>query len=194
MQGAFSFMTFQGASYGDNVVAANAVLMSFLMIISYGMDGFAYAMEAMVGKAIGARDSLELRASIIGSFFWSGLICVLLTGVFMLYGQWIVDRITNIEAVRFTAYHYLPWLVAMPLCSMWCFLLDGIFIGATKGKEMRNGMLISVVCFFSLFYMGSSWNNHALWAAMIGFMLMRGISLAWIFYRQSKQHRFLYAT
>lgn len=90
LQATFSFMTFQGASFGDDVVAANAVLMSFLMMISYGMDGFAYAMEAMVGKAIGAKDRAQLNASLIGTFFWSLIICLGLTAVFGLAGSHLI--------------------------------------------------------------------------------------------------------
>ncbi|KZX70133.1 MATE family efflux transporter, partial [Vibrio sp. HI00D65] len=133
LQATFTFMTFQGASFGDDVVAANAVLMSFLMIISYGMDGFAYAMEAMVGKAIGAKDKDELNQSLIGTFFWSFNICLVLTLVFAIAGSNLINMITTIPDVKSQAEVYLPWLIAMPLVSMWCFLLDGIFVGATKG-------------------------------------------------------------
>ena len=191
LQTTFTFMTFQGASFGDQIVAANAVLMSFLMLISYGMDGFAYAMEAMVGKAIGAKDRQQLSQSLIGTFFWSLVICLGLSVVFAVAGSQLVSLITDIPSVHETALIYLPWLVAMPLVAMWCFLLDGIFIGATKGKEMRNGMFIATSCFFVMFYLFSGWQNHALWLAMLSFMLMRGVTLGVIFVYQWKQDRFL---
>lgn len=190
LQASFTFMTFQGASFGDQIVAANAVLMSFLMLISYGMDGFAYAMEAMVGKAIGAKDRQQLSQSLIGTFFWSLVICSGLTLVFAFAGSQLINLITDIEIVHDTALVYLPWLVAMPLVSMWCFLLDGIFIGATKGKDMRNGMFIATSCFFATFYLFASWQNHALWLAMLTFMLMRGVTLGIMFISQWKQDRF----
>ena len=191
LQATFTFMTFQGASFGDDVVAANAVLMSFLMIISYGMDGFAYAMEAMVGKAIGAKDRQELNQSLVGTFFWSLIISLGLTLVFMIFGSNMIDMITTIPAVKAQASVYLPWLVAMPLVSMWCFLLDGIFIGATKGKEMRNSMFVATCCFFIIFVSASALENHALWLAMSCFMAMRGIGLAVLFVRQWKRNEFL---
>nr|WP_267136048.1 MATE family efflux transporter DinF [Vibrio sp. J1-1] len=191
LQAAFSFMTFQGASFGDDVVAANAVLMSFLMIISYGMDGFAYAMEAMVGKAIGAKDRQQLSASLIGTFFWSLVICLGLTAVFVLAGSTLIAMITSIEEVQQQAAIYLPWLVVMPLASMWCFLLDGIFVGATKGKDMRNSMFVATSSFFVVFYLFSGWENHALWLAMTSFMLMRGIGLGVIFLYQWRKGTFL---
>ncbi|MEI2564298.1 MATE family efflux transporter DinF [Vibrio metoecus] len=177
LQAVFSFMTFQGAALGDDIVAANAVLMSFLMMISYGMDGFAYAMEAMVGKAIGAKDDRQLRTSMIGSTFWAIMICLLLSLIFLGFGSDLIQMITNIPSVQATAEIYLPWLVAMPLVAVWCFLLDGIFIGATKGKEMRNSMAISAVAFFVAYWLSASYGNHALWLAMLSFMALRGVTL-----------------
>ncbi|MDF2155977.1 MATE family efflux transporter DinF [Vibrio sp. CAU 1672] len=191
LQATFSFMTFRGASFGDDVVAANAVLMSFLMMISYGMDGFAYAMEAMVGKAIGAKDREQLSTSLIGTFFWSLIICLGLTAVFGLAGSHLIAMITSIEVVQQQAVVYLPWLVVMPLASMWCFLFDGIFVGATKGKDMRNSMFVATCCFFVIFFLFTSWHNHALWLAMTSFMVMRGIGLGAIFFYQWRKGSFL---
>lgn len=191
LQSAFAFMTFQGASFGDDIVAANAVLMSFLMIISYGMDGFAYAMEAMVGKAVGAKNKEELAGSIVGTFFWCLIICSGLTLIFFLFGSNLIATITSIEVVQLTAFDYLPWLIVMPLCSMWCFLFDGIFIGATKGKEMRNGMVVATATFFIVFLLLKSFDNHALWAAMLSFMLMRGVTLGVVFIKQWKSGTFI---
>ncbi|WGY48669.1 MATE family efflux transporter DinF [Vibrio sp. ABG19] len=193
LQAAFSFMTFQGAAFGDQTVAANAVLMSFVMIISYGMDGFAYAMEAMVGKAMGAKSEQQLKAAMVGSAFWSVIICVVLTLVFAYSGSTLIGLITDIPAVQATAYQYLPWLVAMPLTSMWCFLLDGVFIGATKGREMRNCMFVAGLTYFVLFFAFSDWGNHALWLAMLGFMAMRGVSLGVLLVKRWRSGTFLAA-
>ncbi|MDA0150297.1 MATE family efflux transporter DinF [Vibrio sp. LaRot3] len=195
LQATFTFMTFQGASFGDDIVAANAVLMSFLMIISYGMDGFAYAMEAMVGKAIGAKDKQQLNQSLIGTFFWSFIICTGLTLVFLMAGSQMISLITDIPLVQSKAMEFMPWLVAMPLVSMWCFLLDGIFVGATKGREMRNGMFVATSSFFAIFYLAANvlsqeQQNHALWLAMLSFMAMRGITLGVVFIYQWKRQRF----
>ncbi len=191
LQAAFSFMTFQGAAFGDHTVAANAVLMSFLMLISYGMDGFAYAMEAMVGKAIGAKSETQLKAAMVGSAFWCVVICFFLTVAFGLWGSVLIRWISDIPSVQHEAEQYLPWLVAMPLTSMWCFLLDGIFIGATKGKEMRNSMFVATSTFFVMFYLFSQYGNHALWLAMLSFMLMRGVSLGLLMFSQWRRGVFL---
>ncbi|PSW04952.1 MATE family efflux transporter DinF [Photobacterium lipolyticum] len=191
LQLTFVFMTFQGATLGDNVVAANAVLMSFLMLVSYAMDGFAYAMEALVGKAIGARDRDALGRFLIGTTFWSLIISLLLTLAFTVFGREIIGVISDLPAVQQEAMKYLPWLAAVPLVSMWCFLLDGIFIGATRGKEMRNSMFVAVCCFFAIWWWLSDFGNHALWGAMLGFMAMRGIGLAVIFAYQWQNNIFL---
>ncbi|UTM57451.1 MATE family efflux transporter DinF [Photobacterium sp. CCB-ST2H9] len=191
LQLAFSFMTFQGASLGDNVVAANAVLMSFLMLVSYGMDGFAYAMEAMVGKAIGARNRDALGRTLISTTFWSLVIAVLMTLAFSCFGPQIISLISDIPAVQSEASRYLPWLAAVPLVSMWCFLLDGIFIGATRGREMRNSMFVATCTFFLIWQLFHSFGNHALWAAMLAFLGMRGLSLAAIFVYQWQKNIFL---
>lgn len=191
LQAAFSFMTFQGASFGDDTVAANAVLMSFLMIISYGMDGFAYAMEAMVGKAIGAKNREALSETLIGTTFWSLVITMILTLVFWLLGHNLIALITSIDIVQQEAARYLPWLIAMPLVSMWCFLLDGIFIGATKGREMRNSMFFASSAFFMAFFTFEHMGNHALWIAMLSFMAMRGVGLAVLFFHQWRTNTFL---
>lgn len=191
LQATFSFMTFQGASFGDEVVAANAVLMSFLMMISYGMDGFAYAMEALVGKAVGSNNKKELSSAMLGTAFWSLIICLGLTLVFGFAGSQLISVITNIELVQFQAEMYLPWLVAMPLISMWCFLLDGVFVGATKGKEMRNSMFVATCSFFAIFYLFSDWGNHALWLAMLSFMAMRGFGLAVVLNYQWRRGAFV---
>ncbi|MEJ2764448.1 MATE family efflux transporter DinF [Photobacterium sp. MCCC 1A19761] len=192
LQLAFSFMTFHGASLGDTVVAANAVLMSFLMLVSYAMDGFAYAMEAMVGKAIGARNRDLLGRSLVGTTFWSLIISLLMTLAFVGFGREIVSLISDIPAVRAEAARYLPWLAAVPLVAMWCFLLDGIFIGATRGREMRNSMVLATSSFFLTWWLLMDWGNHGLWAAMLVFLAMRGIGLAIVLAYQWQKKTFLF--
>lgn len=177
LQAVFSFMTFQGAALGDQTVAANAVLMSFLMMVSYGMDGFAYAIEAMVGKSIGARNDRELRQAMIGCTFWALLSSALLSFIFWMFGSNLIAMITDIPSVQASAQTYLPWLVIMPLVAVWCFLLDGVFIGATQGHTMRNSMAIAATAFFAIYWLSASYANHALWLAMLCFMAIRGMTL-----------------
>ncbi len=190
LQMSFIFMAFQGANLGDEVVAANAVLMNFLMLISFAMDGFAYAMEAMVGKAIGAKNQTELFSSLLVTTFWSLVIALVMSFIFGFYGKHIIDFMTDIKGVREQAYSIIPWLSALPLISMWCFLLDGIFVGATMAKEMRNTMFLALVGFFLVWFVFQSLENLALWLAMLTLMALRGLLLGAIFVKRWRQSAF----
>lgn len=178
LQLCFAFMTLQGARLGDVAVAANAVLLNFLMLISYGLDGFAYAVEAMVGRAIGQQDRQKLREAIVLNLGWAALIATAFTLGFALLGSSLVAQITDIPAVVAAATRLLPWLSAMPLLAVWCFLLDGVFIGATRAREMRNSMLLAAFGgFFPIWWLCQAWGVAALWAAMAALMVGRGLSL-----------------
>lgn len=179
LQLVFAFIAFRGAALGDTVVAANAVLLSFLMLVSYALDGFAYAAEAMTGKAVGAKDQRDLQLLFTILAQWGLVLGVLFSLLFWLGGPALIALLTSIEAVQSAAATYLPWLIALPLLSVWSYLLDGIYIGATKARAMRNAMLLSfagfVLCYATLHSLG----NHALWLALSLFMLLRGLTLAW---------------
>lgn len=181
LQLTFAFMTFKGASLGDEYIAANAVLLNFLMFISFALDGIAYAVEAMVGKAIGAKNKLDYRQSIMASLVWAALFSLVFSMAFFMFGEKMVRLITDIDTVNMIAVEYLPWLVLLPFTAVWCFVFDGVFIGATRARDMRNSMVLCVVCIFLPTYVISSGlGNHALWLAMNTFMLARGLSLAWL--------------
>ncbi|MDJ0947595.1 MAG: MATE family efflux transporter [Alphaproteobacteria bacterium] len=175
---AFAVFTAQGARLGDVVLAGNAILMQFQAFTAYALDGFAHAAEALVGRSIGARDRRELRHVVRISSLWAGIFAGLFAAVYLLAGDIIIGLLTSIAEVRATAAAYLPWVIVMPLLSVWSFQLDGIFIGATRGPEMRNGMLLS----FGGFLLGvwtllPLWGNHGLWLALALFMCLRGITL-----------------
>lgn len=192
LQLCFAFMTLQGARLGDVAVAANAVLLNFLMLISYGLDGFAYAVEAMVGRAIGQRDRQKLREAILLNLGWAALIAAGFTLGFALLGSQFIGRITDIPEVVVAANGQLPWLVAMPLLAVWCFLLDGVFIGATRAKEMRNSMLLAVFGgFFPVWWLTQSWGVAALWAAMAALMVGRGLTLGFLCWQLERSGRLL---
>lgn len=176
----FAFMTFEGAKLGDNIVAANAILQNFLMLVSFGLDGIAYAVEALVGKAVGKHNRDELRRSIVDATFWSVIFAVFYSAMFWLGGDWLIHLMSDIDQVVETAKVYLPWIMIMPIISVWCFLFDGIFIGLTRARDMRNSMFLSTaIGFFLVWFVLQDLGNHALWAAMTSFMAMRGLTLAW---------------
>lgn len=175
---AFAWFTARGARFGTVTLAANAVLMNFQTFMSYGLDGFAHACEALVGGAVGARDRDALRAVVRTSSLWALLVALLYAGVYFGAGTVLIGALTSIEEVRVAAGRYLPWVALSPLLSVWSFQLDGIFIGATRTAEMRNGMLISLALF-----LGAGWmltpvlGNHGLWCALMIFMVVRAVTL-----------------
>ncbi|MCY9838074.1 MATE family efflux transporter DinF [Aeromonas media] len=192
LQLCFAFMTLQGARLGDVAVAANAVLLNFLMLISYGLDGFAYAVEAMVGRAIGQRDRQGLREAIVLNLGWALLIAIAFALGFAMGGRQLIAHITDIPAVIAEANRQLPWLIAMPLLAVWCFLLDGVFIGATRAREMRNSMLVAVFAgFFPIWWLCQEWGVAALWAAMAALMTGRGLTLGWLCWQLERDGRLL---
>lgn len=191
LQAAFAFMTFHGAGLGDNTVAANAVLLNLLVLISYALDGIAYYAEAEVGKAYGQKRAQQLHEAVVLAWCWSAITAVGFTLIFSLWGSHIIELLTSIDKVRTTAQTYLIWLVLLPLWSFSSYLFDGVYIGAAQGKVMRNSMIIATFgAFFPTWYLlqsllPSEQANHALWAAMTAFMLTRSLTLA-AHYRFSK--------
>ena len=192
LQVAFAFMTLQGVKLGDDIVSANSVLMHFLLLISFSMDGLAYAVEALVGKSIGRRSLNELEDSINVTLFWAIVFSLLQLLLFYFFGQWIINLITSISSVQIEANRYLPWLVIIPLTSVLGFVFDGVFIGMTRAKEMRNSMIFSLcVVYFPVWLLFSDQGNQALWIAMNGFMMARGVSLLWIYIQLRKKNKLI---
>ena len=187
LQAAFSFMAFYGAGLGDDTLAANAVLLNLLMLISYALDGVAYYAEAEVGRAVGQNNPSLLFESVSLAFAWSAIIAVIFSVFFWLFGQYIINALTNIPSVQQTASTYLMWLIAMPILAFGCYLFDGVYIGAAQGHIMRNSMIIATFgVYFPLWWSLQSFGNHALWGALCAFMLFRSISLGWHYHYRLK--------
>ena len=167
-----------GTRFGTEVLAANAVLMNLQNLTSYGLDGFAQAAEVLVGKEIGRKSKKNLRTAVIISSKWAIITAVAMTLFYYIFGEMIINLLTNIETIRNISSNYLTWIIILPLLSIWSFQLDGIFIGATAGSSMRNGMIISVISYIlAIFILIPLWGNHGLWAAYSIFMIMRAITL-----------------
>lgn len=178
----FAYFTAEGARLGDVLLAANAVLMNFQLFMAHGLDGFAHAAQAMVGRAIGAADRAELRAAIRVSSFWAAVAAALFVAVYALAGEGIVALLTGIEEVRAAAGEYLPWAAAMPALSVAAFQFDGIFLGATLGRHLRNMMIVSVAVYLVLCaLLIPLWGNHGLWFALAAFMALRGATLGAVY-------------
>jgi MATE family multidrug resistance protein len=173
----FFLITMQGTRLGDATVAANALLLNGLLLTAHALDGLAHAVEALCGHAIGARDRVGLRRNLIVSAGWSLLASLGFVLFFLLAGRWFIQLQTDIAEVRDVALVYLPYLAALPMLSVWSYLLDGLFIGATRAREMRDAMLLAVALALPLAWALQSLGNHGLWLAFLGFMLLRGLLL-----------------
>ncbi|WP_026957616.1 MATE family efflux transporter DinF [Aliagarivorans taiwanensis] len=189
LQACFAFMTFKGSHLGDHVVAANAVLLNFLLFVSFALDGLAYAVEALAGKAKGEGDEASFRQLVRSCMLLAAYCAGVFSLGFVVAGDQLIALLTDLPEVRSTAQQYLSWLQLLPVLAVWCFVLDGVFIAVAEGRAMRNSMLIaSLGVFFPLWWLAQDWGNHALWLAMSGFMLSRGIGLG-LLYRQAIARR-----
>lgn len=188
LEGVFFSLSLLGARLGDATVAANALLFNGLMLTAFGLDGLANAVEALCGHAIGAGDHHALRRALVVAGGWSFIGSMGYALFFGAAGHVFIDLQTNLPEVRDAAYGYLPWLTALPIVAVWSYLLDGLFIGATRAREMRDGMLVSVVFFALLVWLTRGLGNQGLWLAFLAFMAMRGLSLAWLGLRIRRRH------
>ena len=168
LQLSFTSFVFLGARFGDVTLAANQVLMQFLEITAYALDGFAFAAEALIGQAIGARSVADTRAAGRICMQWGFGGALALALVFAVTGPWIIDLMTTAPEVRETARAYLPWLVLAPLIGVAAWIYDGIFIGALMTGDMLRTMLASVAVYaLALVVLVPLVGNHGLWAALM---------------------------
>ncbi|MDV9030663.1 MATE family efflux transporter [Pseudomonas sp. RAC1] len=191
LQLVFLLIAVQGARLGEATVAANALLLNGLLLTAYALDGLAHAVEALCGHAIGARERDTLRRSLVVACGWSLIVSLLFAAAFLLGGHLFIDLQTNIASVRAAAYPYLPYLALLPLVAVWSYLLDGLFIGATRAREMRNAMLVSVAIALPEAFALRGLGNHGLWLAFLGFMGLRAVTLGWVGWRLRSQDRWM---
>lgn len=178
LQGIFVSFLFLGAGQGDVTLAANQVLLQFLQITAYALDGFAFAAEALVGQAMGRHDPARLRRAALVSSQWGVVAVIGLSLAFATLGPAIIDLMARNAAVQDTARLYLPWMVAAPLLGLASYMLDGIFIGATRTRDMRNMMALSLACYvLCVAALLPAHGNHGLWAALLISFLARALTL-----------------
>ncbi len=176
---AFAWFVSQGAAQGDVVLAANAVLMTLVTAAAYALDAFAHAAETLAGGAIGASDRRGfrhvVRMTTLSAVAAAGAVSLL----YALFGPSLIALLTTLASVRDEAARYLPWAALYPFVAVWCFQLDGVYIGATRTVEMRNGMALALLFLLALGYaLMPAFGNHGLWAAFLAFAAFRGAILA----------------
>lgn len=178
----FSFFVSESAAEDSFTLAANQILLQYLHLMAYGVDGFAFAAESLVGRYIGEKSLDKLQQSIKGLLIWGLSLGALFALLYILLGTQLLYVFTDQQQVIDVAREYLNWIYLLPLVGAFAYMWDGIYIGATATRPMLIGMLISTLIFFFPAYYGLEplWGNHSLWAAMWLFMLSRGIFLAFI--------------
>lgn len=182
---AFAFVTAQGARMGGLVLAANAIMMNFQNLTSFGLDGIAHAAEALVGKAVGERNRTSVQVAVRLCLKWSLYFAAGFSLCYVIAGPMLISILTDLPDIRAAAMRYLPWMIVSPLVSVWSFLYDGVYVGATRAREMRNIMLISTfVVFLPSWYFLQGLDNHGLWLAFMLFLASRGIGMHIIYRRK----------
>jgi len=178
LQASFTSFLFLGAGLGDVTLAANQVLLQFLSITAYALDGFAFAAEALVGQTMGRHDRAGLRRAAVLTSEWGVAFSLVLAAAFLLAGPAIIDLMATAPAVRAEARAYLLWMAAAPLIGIAAWMLDGIFIGATETRALRNAMALSVAVYVAaLGLLLPAFGNHGLWAALMVLNATRGLTL-----------------
>ncbi|MCZ4090402.1 MATE family efflux transporter [Sinorhizobium psoraleae] len=185
---AFTLMTRIGTSFGPVTLAANAVLMTIFLVAGYYLDGLANAAEQLTGRSIGAAYRPAFDRVLRMTALWSLGLAALTTLAFLLFGDDLVDVLTTAPDVRAVAYEYMPWAALTALTGALAFLMDGVFIGATWSRDMRNMMLAAFIAYaIALAVLIPVFGNHGLWAGLNLFLLMRGVFLLILVPRRAAQ-------
>lgn len=174
----FGWFTNQGASFGDITLAANHILLQFLAFSAFFLDGYAFVTEALVGTALGARSLFRFRQAVWRSTELAAVTALLLAGALLLFGDHLIHALTGLEAVRRAAEHSLPLAALYVACGFAAFQLDGIFIGATRTRAMRNASLLAILVFLAACWpLTRALGNDGLWLAFTIYVLARAATL-----------------
>lgn len=178
----YTFFTGASARMGDPVLlAVNTLLLQLFTLFSYMNDGFAYAAEALTGRFIGARDEISLRSCLKKCIFWGIAVSVIFVGVYIIWwrdllGIFIAPEAPNAAAILALAGEYIGWIIVIPIASAMPFIMDGIMVGSTNSRIMRDSMFLSTAAYFGIYYgLHPFIGNNALWLAFTLYMFLRGV-------------------
>jgi MATE family multidrug resistance protein len=188
LQAAFLSFMFFSANLDNTTLAANQILLQFLMMTSYALDGFAFSAEALVGQAVGAKSANSLRKISLMTLFWGLVAAFLMSLFYFFFGENLIAVMTKSLELQLFTQKYLFWMIIAPILAFPAFILDGIFIGATRTKDMRNGMAISFVIFcLSVWLLFDSYGNDGLWASMMILYVVRALTLSIKYFNIEKE-------
>ena len=174
----FFWITYLGSSLGEEYIAINSILIQFILISSFFLDAYAFSTESIIGYSIGKKSEKMFISSVKNSMILSFTTGLTISFLFLIYAKEIINLITDIEYLRYLSYKYLLWVIIIPPIASFCYQLDGIFIGATQTKEMRNSMIISVVIYIILStFLTQELHNYGIWFSLLIFMILRASTL-----------------
>ncbi len=178
----FLWVTYLGSKIGEDYLAVNTILMQFIILSSFFLDAYAFSTEGIVGFTIGRRNLKSFSAAVKNSLQVSFATAILISIIYLIFFKEIVNIITDIEILRFIAFKHIFWIILIPPIACFCYQLDGIFIGASQTKEIRNAMIISVILFVVLsIYFIRYLGNHGVWFSLLIFMILRSVTLQFYF-------------
>ncbi len=173
---AYGIFFSQASIYGSTILAVNVILLQFIAWMTYAMDGFAFAAESLVGKYTGAQNRSQLFKAMKYSVAWGVGVACLFSISYGLFGKLLLPIFTSDAELMQSCHPYLIWVIIFPLAAVASFMLDGIFIGLTASKSMRNSMAFALIFFLEAFYIfNPGFGNHGLWLAFSVFLLSRGL-------------------
>ena len=178
----FFWITYLGSTLGEEYIAVNSILLQLIFISSFFLDAYAFSTEGIIGYSLGKKSSKMFMSATKNSLILSFSTGILISVLFFLIAKEIISLITDLEFLRFLTYKYLIWVIVIPPFASLAYQLDGIFIGATQTKELRNSMIISVVLYLSLsFFLTKQLHNYGIWFSLLLFMILRTSTLHFYF-------------
>ena len=178
----FLWVTYLGSKFGEDYLAVNTILMQFIILAAFFLDAYAFSTEGIVGFTIGRKIKNSFLSVVKNSIQISFITALIVSFVYLIFFKQLINIITDIELLRFISYKHFLWVIIIPPIASFCYQLDGIFIGASQTKEMRNAMIISVFSFIALsIYLTKYFGNHGLWFSLMGFMIFRSLTLKFYF-------------
>lgn len=169
--------TAKSAALSDTILAINTILLQFVNLLSYAIDGLAFAAESLIGKYKGAKDTVNLKRTIRQIFFWSFLFGTAIMLIFLSFGEQLLRLFTDQKPLIAQAKPYLIWIIVAPVINVTAYIWDGIFLGATASKALRDSVVLSTVLYLTAVYLLMPFGNHGLWGALTVLLIARGVSL-----------------
>jgi len=178
----FVWVTYLGSKLGEDYLAVNTILMQFIILAAFFLDAFAFSTEGIIGFVIGRRNKSSFLTVVKNSIQLSFFTALIISALYLIFFKNMINIITDIEILRFISYKHFIWIIVIPPIASFCYQLDGIFIGASQTREIRNAMILSVLIFIGLsIYLTRYFGNHGLWFSLLLFMILRAITLQYYF-------------